>query len=218
MNGLLDFCWCSLMLSRWRLHRRIFHQQFRQAAIPTYHPELLRSAQMLSVFCKTLKLHKHVQCWLRQLMLILCWSWSPSGLLLHLYCLSYMIINRNQRWPSRSILLKYTDWQSPLLGTCCYGDGNFSFPYVHNASLVRGQISISLVPFSLQLPVCFLVPHSSERQSSVTKQAKMRRRFPSNTLQTGWRVTSPLNRHNGLTQNHNQSDGQMRVPCGWYNE
>jgi len=35
------------MFSRWRLHRRIFHQQFRQAAIHTYHPELLRSAHKM---------------------------------------------------------------------------------------------------------------------------------------------------------------------------
>jgi hypothetical protein len=35
------------MFSRWRLHRRIFHQSFRQAAIPTYHPVLIRSARKM---------------------------------------------------------------------------------------------------------------------------------------------------------------------------
>ncbi|KAG0697080.1 cytochrome P450, partial [Suillus ampliporus] len=35
--------------SRWRLHRRIFHQVFRQAEMPTYHAVMLRSAhKMLS--------------------------------------------------------------------------------------------------------------------------------------------------------------------------
>ncbi|KAG2367963.1 cytochrome P450 [Suillus spraguei] len=32
---------------RWRLHRRIMHQAFRQAAIPTYHPAQLHSARRM---------------------------------------------------------------------------------------------------------------------------------------------------------------------------
>ena len=35
------------MFSRWRLHRRIFHQSFRQTATPTYHPTLLRNAHIM---------------------------------------------------------------------------------------------------------------------------------------------------------------------------
>jgi hypothetical protein len=35
------------MVSRWRLHRRIFQQPFHQAAIPTYHAVLLRSAHKM---------------------------------------------------------------------------------------------------------------------------------------------------------------------------
>jgi len=34
-----------LMINRWRLHRRILHQPFRQAGVPTYHPVLLRSVR-----------------------------------------------------------------------------------------------------------------------------------------------------------------------------
>ncbi|KAJ8584349.1 cytochrome P450 [Rhizopogon salebrosus TDB-379] len=33
--------------NRWRLHRQLFHQQFRQAVIPTFHPVLLRSAHKM---------------------------------------------------------------------------------------------------------------------------------------------------------------------------
>jgi len=36
-----------LTFGRWRLHRRIFHQSFRQAAIPAYHAELRRDAQKM---------------------------------------------------------------------------------------------------------------------------------------------------------------------------
>ena len=35
------------MFSRWRLHRRILHQPFRQAAIPNYHAALIRSAHKM---------------------------------------------------------------------------------------------------------------------------------------------------------------------------
>jgi len=35
------------MFSRWRLHRRIFHESFHQSAIPTYHPTLLRSTHKM---------------------------------------------------------------------------------------------------------------------------------------------------------------------------
>jgi hypothetical protein len=35
------------MSIRWRLQRRIFHQTFRQATIPTYHPVLVRSARKM---------------------------------------------------------------------------------------------------------------------------------------------------------------------------
>jgi hypothetical protein len=43
----------GLMFYRWRLHRRIFHQSFRQAAISAYHPVQLRSAhKMLLSFLK----------------------------------------------------------------------------------------------------------------------------------------------------------------------
>jgi hypothetical protein len=40
LNGYLTF-------SRWRLHRRIFHQTFRPANIPTHHTNLLRSAEKM---------------------------------------------------------------------------------------------------------------------------------------------------------------------------
>lgn len=36
-----------LMSRRWRLHRRMFHQAFRQAEIPTYHALTLRSAHKM---------------------------------------------------------------------------------------------------------------------------------------------------------------------------
>jgi len=35
------------MFIRWRLHRRIFHEPFRQSAIPTYHPTLLRNTHKM---------------------------------------------------------------------------------------------------------------------------------------------------------------------------
>ena len=35
------------MFNRWRLHRRMFHQAFRPAVIPTYHAVLLRSAHKM---------------------------------------------------------------------------------------------------------------------------------------------------------------------------
>jgi hypothetical protein len=40
----VDVC---LIISRWRLHRRIFHQAFGQAEIPTYHAVQLRSARRM---------------------------------------------------------------------------------------------------------------------------------------------------------------------------
>ena len=39
--------WVPDKFGRWRLHRRIFHQSFRQGVIPAYHPELLRSAHKM---------------------------------------------------------------------------------------------------------------------------------------------------------------------------
>jgi cytochrome P450 len=36
-----------LMSRRWRLHRRIFHQAFRQAEMPTYHALQLRCAHKM---------------------------------------------------------------------------------------------------------------------------------------------------------------------------
>ena len=39
------------MFSRWRLHRRIFHEPFRQSATPTYHPTLLRNTHKMLLSC-----------------------------------------------------------------------------------------------------------------------------------------------------------------------
>jgi len=35
------------MFSRWRLHRRIYHEPFRQSAVSTYHPTLLRNTHKM---------------------------------------------------------------------------------------------------------------------------------------------------------------------------
>ena len=77
------------MFSRWRLHRRIFHQQFRPAAIPTYYPVLLRNAHkmMFNILQDPTNHMSHFRMLVAIVLLVSGWSWSPSGLHVHLYYL-----------------------------------------------------------------------------------------------------------------------------------
>ncbi|OAX34799.1 cytochrome P450 [Rhizopogon vinicolor AM-OR11-026] len=66
---------------RWRLHRRIFHQQFRQAAIHTYHPELLRSAhKMLFSFLQDPHNYtSHIQMFTSSFILSIVYDYQPKS-------------------------------------------------------------------------------------------------------------------------------------------
>ncbi|OAX36487.1 cytochrome P450 [Rhizopogon vinicolor AM-OR11-026] len=66
---------------RWRLHRRIFHQQFRQAAIPTYHAELLRSAhKMLFSFLQDPHHYtSHIQMFTSSFILSIVYDYQPKS-------------------------------------------------------------------------------------------------------------------------------------------
>jgi len=141
------------MFSRWRLHRRIFHQQFRQAAIHTYHPELLRSAhKMLFSFLQDPHNYtSHIQMLVitvrADLMLkLIAIRFTSSFILSIVY--DYQPKSENDRLVR--FVLKFTE-----LAMTAAGPGatmvmeTFPFRMFTHASLVCGQILMFLVPSSL---------------------------------------------------------------------
>ncbi|OAX34801.1 cytochrome P450 [Rhizopogon vinicolor AM-OR11-026] len=66
---------------RWRLHRRIFHQKFHQAAIHTYHPELLRSAHkmLFSVLQDPSRYTSHIQMFTSSFILSIVYDYQPKS-------------------------------------------------------------------------------------------------------------------------------------------
>ncbi|OAX34805.1 cytochrome P450 [Rhizopogon vinicolor AM-OR11-026] len=67
--------------SRWRLHRRIFHQQFRQAAIYTYYGDLLRSThKMLFSFLQDPHNYtSHIQMFTSSFILSIVYGYQPTS-------------------------------------------------------------------------------------------------------------------------------------------
>ncbi|KAG0708656.1 cytochrome P450 [Suillus ampliporus] len=66
---------------RWRLHRRIFHQAFRPAEIPTYHAAQLRSAHkfLFSILQDPSNYPRHFQMFKTSLMLSIVYDYEPKA-------------------------------------------------------------------------------------------------------------------------------------------
>ncbi|OAX33816.1 cytochrome P450 [Rhizopogon vinicolor AM-OR11-026] len=148
---------------KWRLHRRIFHQQFHRAAIHTYHAELLRGAhQMLFNFLQDPTNYTgHVRMFTSSFILSVVYDYQPTSENDHVV----------------HIMRKFMK-----LVVTAVGPG--------------ATVVIETFPFLLQLPVWF--PGAIFKRASVE------------CLQVGHDTKEiPFQCYNGLTQNHNQSNGQM---------
>ncbi|KAJ8588356.1 cytochrome P450 [Rhizopogon salebrosus TDB-379] len=66
---------------RWRLHRRIFHQSLRPAAVPNYHPLLLRSARkmLFSFLQDPTNYTSHFQMYPASFILPIVYDYEPKG-------------------------------------------------------------------------------------------------------------------------------------------
>jgi hypothetical protein len=152
------------MFSRWRLHRRIFHESFRQSATPTYHPMLLRNTHkmLLSFLQDPTDYTNHF------MMLVAIFHLSRRDADLRQVSFFIYTVNciwlwaEGQRRPYRPYHAQVHRIVSRRCRARCYYDnGNLPFPYVHTCAVC--QILTTLVV--LRLPTWF--PGATFKRASV---------------------------------------------------